>query len=100
MEYWGLIIFSVGLASSSILSISSITNAMSGHDNIMLDMTPHFTVFPFILAIFCISFFYALRGLAENPFLRKMAVFMFVSLAYLFSMFTLHLSTHIVTSSL
>jgi len=100
MAYWGLTIFSLGLASSSILSISSITNAMSGHDNIMLDMTPHFTVFPFILAIFCISFFYALRGLAEDPFLRKTAVFIFVSLAYLFSMFTLHLSTHNVTASL
>jgi hypothetical protein len=100
MEYWGLIIFSVGLASSSILSISSITNAMSGHDNIMLDMTPNFTVFPFILAFFCIAFFYALRSLAEDPFLRKTAIFMFVAIAYLFAMITLHLSTHIVTSSL
>lgn len=95
---WGLLVFSIGLASSSILSITSITNAMSGHDKIMGDITPYFAAFPILIFFFCIAFSLGILGL--DPSTRKIAVFIFVGVAYIFSMLTLHLSTFNVISSL
>jgi len=95
---WGLIVFFLGLASSSLLSISSITNAMSGHDNIKRDMIPYFTAFPLCILFFCIAFSLAVPRL--DPPTRKTVLFLFVAFAYIFCMLTLHLSTFNVTSSL
>jgi hypothetical protein len=95
---WGLIAFSIGLASSSILSITSITNAMSGNDKITKDMNPYFSVFPILVFCFCIAFSLAVARLDTS--IRKTAIFIFVGVAYIFSMLTLHLSTFNITSSL
>lgn len=96
IDSWGLIIFALCLASSSIVSISAITNASSGHDEIMTKMTPYFVVFPFTMIFFCIAFSYFIAGLSDSPIQRQMAIFLFVCVAYLLAMVTLHLSTFII----
>ena len=89
-------LFALCLASSSILSISSIANAMSGHNNIMTDMTPYFSSYPFIIGIFCISFYFFLQKLEDMPETRKIVLYTFIAFAYILSMITLHLSTLII----
>ena len=90
----GLAIFAMCLASSSILSISSITNAMSGHEAIMTSMIPYLASFPLIVILFCISFSYFL-GLT-TPEVRRIYIFLLVAVAYLLSIVSLHLSTFII----
>ena len=99
---WGLAVFSICLAASSIMSITSITNAMSGHDQIMNDLVLNFpypmVVLPIIIFFFCIAFSASMQSLDAH--VRKTAIYIFVGIAYIFSMLTLHLSTFVVTASL
>ena len=92
----GLGVFAICLASTSILSITSITNAMSGHDAITKSMTPYFASFPFIVMLFCISFTFFIGQLSASPATRRIFIFLLVALAYLLSIITLHLSTFII----
>jgi hypothetical protein len=96
IDSWGLAIFTLCLASSSIVSISAITNALSGHDEIMTKMTPYFVVFPFTMIFFCIAFSYFIAGLDKSPAQRQIAIYLFICVAYLLAMVTLHLSTFII----
>jgi hypothetical protein len=95
---WGLTLFFLCLGVSSILSIFSITNAMSGHDKIVDDMNRYYIVFPLIVLLFCIAFSFALKGLEGTS--RKIAMYMLVAVAFLFSMISLHLSTFRISVSL
>ena len=96
LDYWGLLLVGVTFSLSTLLCISCITNGMSGHDNIITDMTPFLTVFPLSVLVFCIAFSLYSQKLSESPHSRKIMLFMFVSIAYLFSMLTLHLSSFII----
>jgi hypothetical protein len=95
----GLVFFALFIASSSIVSITAITNAMSGHESIMTEMTPYYITFPFIIILFCISFSYVIRGFSDNAEYRKKLLFFFVALVYILSMIALHLSSVIINLS-
>lgn len=95
---WGLALFFLCLGVSSILSIFSITNAMSGHDNITTDMNRYYISFPLLALLFCIAFSFAVKGLEGTA--RKIAIYMLVAVAFLFSIITLHLSTFRISVSL
>ena len=99
---WGLVVFTICLATSTILSITCITNAMSGHDQIMNDLVLNFPypmiVLPILIVFFCMAFSASMQSLDANA--RKTAIYIFVGIAYIFSMLTLHLSTFVVTASL
>lgn len=95
----GLVFFAFFIAASSIVSITAITNAMSGHESIMTDMTPYFASFPFLIALFCIAFSYTIRGLNHDADYRKKVLFFFVGVVYVFSMIALHLSSIIINLS-
>jgi hypothetical protein len=96
IDSWGIALFALCLASSSIVSISAITNASSGHDEIMMKMTPYFVIFPFTMIFFCIAFSYFIATLRDNPIQRQIAIYLFICVAYLLAMVTLHLSTFII----
>ena len=95
----GLVFFALFIASSSIVSITAITNAMSGHESIMTDMTPYFVSFPFLILLFCIAFTYTIRKLSDHAEYRKKILFFFVGVVYVFSMIALHLSSVIINLS-
>jgi hypothetical protein len=95
---WGLALFFLCLGVSSILSIFSITNAMSGHDKITTDMIRYYISFPLLALLFCIAFSFAVKGLEGTA--RKIAMYMLVAVAFIFSMITLHLSTFRISLSL
>lgn len=96
LAFWGILLVGVTFSVSTLLCILSITNAMSGHDNVMTDMTPFLTVFPLSILVFCIAFSLYTSKLSESPNTRKSILFMFVCVAYIFSMLTLHLSSFII----
>jgi len=95
----GLVFFAFFIAASSIVSITAITNAMSGHESIMTDMTPYFVSFPFLIALFCIAFSYTVGALKNDADYRKKILFFFVGVVYIFSMIALHLSSVIMNLS-
>lgn len=95
----GLLFFALFIGSSSIVSITAITNAMSGHESIMTDMTPYFASFPFLIVLFGAAFTYVIRDLKDNAEYRKKILFMFVCAVYIFAMIALHLSSVVINLS-
>lgn len=65
-------------------------NPMSGHDAIMKAITPYFSTYPILILILTASLYFFFNSLDAAS--RKKAVFLYVAIAYLFTMLTLHIS--------
>jgi len=85
-----VIVVSIFFFLSILMSIFPIMNPMSGHDAIMKAMTPYFIVYPFLILILTMAVFFLFKSLDADT--RKKAVFLYVAVAYLFTMLTLHIS--------
>jgi len=86
----GIYFFTLFLFISVLMSIFSITNAMSGHTKILNDMTPFLVAFPILMFLFTGAFSRMAKEMDASS--RKVAVFLFVAVAYIFTMLSLHIS--------
>ena len=81
----------VSLLVSSACTIASIPNGMSGHTAIWADLRGYLVTFSIFAVLFCIFFLGAVASF--DPPVRKQAIFLFVGVAYMLSLISLHLST-------
>ena len=80
------------LCISSITSILSISNEKdsSGQTDISTNMTKYYGIFTLLILLLCISSLYLCSNLESMQ--RRNVVIVFVGVAYILSMITLHLS--------